>query len=111
MGSKVTVLEYMDGITPGIDREVAKKFQQILTKQGMKILTGQKVTGHKRVDGQIQVEYESVKDGKASQIAGDVVLVSTGRRPFTDGLGLDKVGIKMDNRGRIEIDDLFRTNV
>lgn len=74
-------------------------------------MTGQKVKGHSKVGDQIQVNYESVKAGKEESIMADVVLVSTGRRPFTDKLGLDKVGIKVDEKGRVEIDELFRTNL
>lgn len=110
LGCKVTVVEYLEGITPGIDREVAKQFQKILTKQGITIMTGQKVLqGVKTAEG-VELTIEGVKDQKQQVLAADVVLVATGRKAYTDSLGLDKVGIAVDTRGRVEIDHLFRTN-
>ena len=111
LGSKVTVVEFLDRITPGMDGEIAKEFQKILTKQGFTFKLGAKVTS---VDGsgkELKVTVEPAKGGAAETIACDTVLVAIGRRPYTEGLGLEAVGVKLDNRGRIETDGHLRTNV
>ncbi|WP_138380976.1 dihydrolipoyl dehydrogenase [Luteithermobacter gelatinilyticus] len=111
LGAEVTVVEYMDRITPEMDGEVSKTFQRILKKQGMTIKTSSKVTEVKKTKTAVTVTVEPAKGGEAEKIKCDVVLVSVGRRPYTNGLGLEDVGVKLDDRGRVEIDDHFRTSV
>lgn len=111
LGAKVTVVEFLDRITPGMDGEVSKHFERILKKQGMEILTSTKVTGVKSTKSGVTVSVEPVNGGDAQEIKGDVVLVSVGRKPYTDGLGLAEAGVKLDDRGRIEVNDHFETNV
>jgi len=111
LGAKVTVVEYLDTILGGMDGEVSKQFQRILAKQGMEFNLGAKVTGVvKSVDG-AKVTFEPVKGGEAQTLDADVVLVATGRKPYTAGLGLEESGVALDNRGRVEIDGHYRTNV
>jgi dihydrolipoamide dehydrogenase len=107
LGAEVTVVEYLDAITPGMDGEVAKTFERILKKQGLKFVMGaavQKVEGGK-------VSYKLRKNDKEAEIEAEVVLVATGRRPYTAGLGLEGLGVEMLPRGQIKIDDHFRTNI
>jgi dihydrolipoamide dehydrogenase len=113
LGAKVTVVEFLDRVTPGMDGEVSKEFQKILAKQGMAFKLGTKVTGVDASGGDgIAVTVEPAKGGGAPEtIACDTVLVAIGRRPYTEGLGLEKVGVRLDNRGRVETDGQFRTNV
>ncbi len=111
LGSEVTVVEFLDRITPGMDGEVAKNFQRILKKQGIKFQLGQKVTGVEASDDGCKVSIEPVKGGDTQTIDCDVVLVSIGRTPYTEGLGLEDVGVALDERGRVEIDTHFKTNV
>jgi dihydrolipoamide dehydrogenase len=101
LGSQVTVVEYLDRITPGLDGEVAKTFQRILAKQGMTFRLAMKVVGVERKNGALQVSVEPAAGGPRETIETDIVLSSIGRRPFTEGLGLDKVGLKPDARGRL----------
>ncbi len=110
LGSEVTVVEYLDRILPGTDAEVAKAFQRILEKQGFKFHLASKVTGVKAERGAASVTFEPVAGGTAQTLLTDIVLVATGRRPFTDGLGLEALGVAMD-RGRIVIDAHFQSNV
>jgi dihydrolipoamide dehydrogenase len=111
LGAKVTVVEFLDRILPGMDGEVAKQFQRILEKQGFTFQLGSKVTkvemGKK---GGATVTVEPAAGGEAKTLNADIVLVAIGRRPNTDGLGLDKVGVATE-RGRVVIDDHFKTNV
>jgi dihydrolipoamide dehydrogenase len=111
LGAKVTVVEYLDRILPGMDDEIAKQFQRILQKQGFAFHLGSKVTkvetGKK---GGATVTVEPAAGGEAKTLNADIVLVAIGRRPNTDGLGLDKAGVATE-RGRVVIDDHFRTNV
>ena len=111
LGAKVTVVEFLDRITPGMDAEIAKNFARILKKQGLEIKTGHKVTGVKKLKTSVTVTVEPAKGGDASEIKCDVVLVSVGRRPYTDDLGLDAVGVAMDEAGRVKVDGSFATNV
>ncbi|HEY6577821.1 MAG TPA: dihydrolipoyl dehydrogenase [Rhizomicrobium sp.] len=110
LGSEVTVVEFLDRITPGLDGEIAKQFQRILGRQGMKFLLSTKVGGVERAGGALRVAVESAK-GERQALEADVVLVAIGRRPFTDGLGLDAIGVARDARGRVITDAEFRTNV
>ena len=111
LGAEVTVVEFMDSITPAMDSEVTKTFARILKKQGLKIKTGTIVTGVRKTKTGAEVLTEPANGGAAEVIACDVVLLSTGRIPFTQGLGLEKVGVAMDEKGRIEVDGRFETNV
>ena len=111
LGAEVTVVEYLDRILPGMDAEVAKQFQRLLEKQGFKFKLGQKVTGVATSDKGATVTIEPAAGGEAASLDADIVLVAIGRVPYTEGLGLEGVGIAVDNRGRVEIDAHFRTNV
>ncbi|MDX2100903.1 MAG: dihydrolipoyl dehydrogenase [Alphaproteobacteria bacterium] len=112
LGAEVTVVEYLDRITPTMDGETAKTLQRILEKQGMKFRLGTKVT---KVDTSskkgVTLTVEPAAGGAAETIACDVVLVAVGRRPYVDGLGLAEVGVTVDERGRVPVDHHFRTNV
>ncbi|KQS76267.1 dihydrolipoamide dehydrogenase [Rhizobium sp. Leaf384] len=111
LGAQVTVVEYLDNILGGMDGEVSKQFQRILAKQGITFNLGAKVTGVAREGDGATVTFEPVKGGEAQTISADVVLVATGRKPYTAGLGLEEAGVALDNRGRVEIDGHFKTNV
>ncbi|PHZ83976.1 dihydrolipoyl dehydrogenase [Paremcibacter congregatus] len=111
LGAEVTVIEYMDRITPEMDGEVSKTFARILKKQGFKFKLKSKVTAVKKTKTAAIVTVEPAADGDAEEIKCDVVLVSVGRRPYTTGLGLEEAGVKLNDRGQVEIDDHFRTNV
>ncbi len=110
LGTRVTVVEYLDAITPGMDGEVQKQFQKILTKQGFKFILGAAVSGGEVADGRATVSYTAKKGGD-QKLEADVVLVATGRRPYHDGLGLDALGVKLTERGQIGIDSHFATSV
>ncbi len=111
LGTEVTVVEFLDRITPGLDGEIAKQFQRLLQRQGMKFQLSTKVTGVEKKGGALAVTIEPAAGGAAQTIETDIVLVSIGRRPFTQGLGLDKAGVKLDSRGRIATDAHYATNV
>ncbi len=111
LGAKVTVVEYLDNILGGMDGEVSKQFQRMLAKQGMEFNLGAKVTGVEKTGKGAKVTFEPVKGGEAQTLEADVVLVATGRKPYTAGLGLEEAGVVLDKRGRVEIDGHFRTNV
>jgi dihydrolipoamide dehydrogenase len=110
LGAEVEVVEFLDRILPGMDLEVAKQFQRILEKQGLVFNLSTKVAGVEAAKGGAKVKVEPREGGEARTIDADVVLVAIGRRPNTDGLGLEAVGVAMD-RGRVTIDDHFATNV
>ncbi len=110
LGADVTVIEYLDRILPGIDQEVAKQFQRILEKQGVKFLLASKVTAVEKSGDGATVSFEPVAGGDKQTIEANVVLVATGRRPYTEGLGLEEAGVTMD-RGRVVIDDHFCSSV
>ncbi|NML75815.1 dihydrolipoyl dehydrogenase [Rhizobium sp. S-51] len=111
LGAKVTVVEYLDTILGGMDGEVSKQFQRMLSKQGMEFNLGAKVTGVAKTDKGAKVTFEPVKGGEAQTVDADVVLIATGRKPYTEGLGLAEAGVALDGRGRVEIDGHYRTNV
>ena len=111
LGSQVTVVEYLDRITPGLDGEVAKNFQRILSRQGIAFKLGAKVVGVERKNGALQVAIEPAAGGARETIETDIVLSSIGRRPYTEGLGLDKVGLKLDAKGRIPVAHHYATAV
>jgi len=104
-------VEFLDRIVPGMDGEIAKQLQRILGKQGIKFRLGAKVTAAKLAETGVALTLEPAKGGAAEQLSADVVLVSIGRRPFTAGLGLDKAGVALDERGRIKTDRQYRTSV
>ncbi|NBV05926.1 MAG: dihydrolipoyl dehydrogenase [Proteobacteria bacterium] len=109
-GAEIEVVEYLDKITPAMDAEVSRNFQRILEKEGFKFRLSTKVVSVKKDKNEAKVEIESVADGKKETLAADVVLVAIGRRPNTENLGLENVGIKTNQRGFIENNHL-RTNV
>jgi dihydrolipoamide dehydrogenase len=109
LGAKVTVLEYLDRITPGVDGEVAKTFQRALTRQGIEFRLGTKVTGAKARSDGVDVTFEPVAGGASETLKADYVLLAIGRRPYTDGLGLETVGVVPDKHGFVETDH-FRTS-
>jgi dihydrolipoamide dehydrogenase len=104
LGAQVTVVEFLDRITPGMDAEVAKTFQRALTKQGMVFKLSSKVTGAKASKSGVSLTVEPVAGGAAETLEADYVLLAIGRRPYTEGLGLESVGITPDKRGFIETD-------
>ncbi|PTE21024.1 dihydrolipoyl dehydrogenase [Cereibacter changlensis JA139] len=111
LGAKVTVVEYLDAILPGMDGEVVKSFHKILAKQGLSFVMGAAVEAVTVEGGKAKVGYKLKKDGKAATIEADAVLVATGRRPFTEGLGLEALGVEMLPRGMVKIDGHFQTTV
>ena len=111
LGSEVLVVEFLDRITPGMDADVAKNFQRILKKQGMEFKLGHKVTSVETKGKRCKVTIEPSQRGDAETVECDVVLVAIGRVPYTEGLGLEDVGVKLDNRGRIITDDHYKTSV
>jgi dihydrolipoamide dehydrogenase len=111
LGAKVTVVEFLDRILPGMDGEVAKQFQRILEKQGFAFKLGAKVTGVDKSGKTLKVAVEPAAGGAAQTLEADVVLVAIGRVPYTEGLGLKEAGIALDNRGRVQIDAHFSTSV
>ena len=110
LGAEVTVVEYLDRVLPGMDAEVAKSFQRLMEKQGVKFHLSAKVTGVAKAKKGASVTFSPVAGGDAQGLDADVVLVATGRRPYVDGLGLEAVGVAME-RGRVVIDHHFATNV
>lgn len=111
LGADVTVVEYLDTVLGGMDKDVSKQFKKIMEKQGVKFELGAKVTDVKKADSGGMVTFEPVKGGDAKSIGADIVLIATGRKPYTDNLGLKEAGVAMDDRGRVEIDDHFQTSV
>jgi dihydrolipoamide dehydrogenase len=110
LGSRVTVVELLDRITPGMDLEIAGQFQRILARQGIEFKLATKVTGVTAAGNRHKVTTEPAAGGEAATLEADIVLVAIGRRPYTEGLGLEEVGVAME-RGRVVIDEHFRTNV
>ena len=111
LGAKVTVVEFLDEILPGMDGEVRKEARKIFKKQGFDIRTSTKVTKAERKGAGVTVTLEPAAGGTAETVEADVVLVSIGRRPNTEGLGLDKAGVELNKRGQIEVDHDFGTQV
>ncbi|MEJ6770916.1 MAG: dihydrolipoyl dehydrogenase [Paracoccaceae bacterium] len=111
LGTDVTVVEFLDAITPGMDAEVQKTFQKILKKQGMRFIMGAAVQDVERLKTKTKVSYKLRKDDSEHQLDTDVVLVATGRKPFTDGLGLTALGVEMSDRGQIKTNDHWQTNI
>ncbi|MDR9427632.1 MAG: dihydrolipoyl dehydrogenase [Salibaculum sp.] len=111
LGAEVTVIEYLDTITPGMDAEVQKGFQKLLKKQGMDFIMGAAVQGVETLKTKAKVTYKLRKDDSKHVLDADTVLVATGRKPYTDGLGLEALGVEMSDRGQIKTDAHFATNV
>ncbi|MFL6778336.1 MAG: dihydrolipoyl dehydrogenase [Sphingomicrobium sp.] len=111
LGAKVTCVEFLDQILPGFDGDVRKEANKIMKKQGIEFKLGTKVTGVTAKGGKASLAVEPAKGGASETIEADCVLVSIGRRPNTEGLGLDKAGLQVNNRGQIETDHEFRTKV
>ena len=111
LGSSVTVLEYLDFITPGMDREVSNEFQKILTKQGIKFKLNNKVTSVKEVLNKVVVDFTHNKTQERGREECDKVLVAVGRKPYTEGLNLTKLGIKKDAQGKIEVNKKLQTSI
>jgi dihydrolipoamide dehydrogenase len=111
LGAKVTCIEFLDQILPGMDGDVRKEANKIFKKQGIEFKLGTKVTGASVKGGKATLTMEPAKGGASETIEADCVLVSIGRKPNTDGLGLDKIGLELNNRGQIETDHDFRTSV
>jgi dihydrolipoamide dehydrogenase len=111
LGTQVTVVEYLDAITPGMDAEVAKTFQRILTKQGLKFVLGAAVQSVTKTKSGATVSYKLKKNDTEATLDADIVLVATGRKPYTQGLGLEALGVELGPRGTIKTDTHWRTNI
>ena len=111
LGAEVTVIEYLDAITPGMDGEVQKVFQRTLKKQGLNFIMGAAVQKVETARGKARLTYKLRKDDSEHDLDADVVLVATGRKPYTEGLGLDALGIEITRGGQIKVDDHWQTNV
>jgi len=111
LGAEVTVIEYLDRLVPGMDAEIAKTFERVLGKQGIKFRLSTKVTGAVRGNDGVTLTVEPAKGGEAEQIKADVVLVAIGRRAYTEHLGLQEAGVTLDDRGRVQVDAHYATNV
>jgi dihydrolipoamide dehydrogenase len=111
LGAEVTVVEFLDRITPGVDTEIANAFMRILKKQKMKFKMSTKVIASRIENGKVYLDVEASKGGKPDTLEADIVLVATGRRPYTNGLGLETLGVAMDDKGRVLVDKQYRTNV
>ena len=111
LGSEVTVVEFLDAITPGMDAEVQKTFQRTLKKQGLSFIMGAAVQKTEATKTKAKVHYKLRKDDSEHVLDADVVLVATGRKPFTDGLGLAALGVDMSERGQIKVGNDWQTNI
>ena len=111
LGTDVTVVEFLDAITPGMDSDVARAFQKILKNQGLKFILGAAVQGTEIKNDKVTVTYKLLKDDSEHTLQADTVLVATGRKPFTKGLGLEELGVEISERGQIKTDDHYRTNI
>lgn len=111
LGAEVTVVEFLDVALPGMDAEVSKQMKRILEKQGIKFKMKTKVTGAKTAKSGVTLTMEPRDGGDKETMKADVVLVSIGRRPYIESLGLDKIGVKVSDRGFVEVDEDFQTNV
>lgn len=111
LGTKVTVIEYLDRILPTMDGDVSKEMRKILAKQGMEFKLSTKVTSAEKTKGSVKLSLEAAAGGNTEILEVETVLLAIGRRPYTQGLGLEKAGVAIDERGRVVIDDHFQTNV
>lgn len=111
LGADVTVVEFLDAITPGMDADIVRAFQKTLTKQGLKFVLGAAVQGTEIKNNKATVTYKLRKDDSEHTVQADTVLVATGRKPFTTGLGIEDLDVAVSDRGQIQTDDHYRTNV
>ncbi|THH36041.1 dihydrolipoyl dehydrogenase [Aliishimia ponticola] len=111
LGAEVTVVEYLDVVTPGMDGEVQKTFQRLLKKQGLEFIMGAAVQSVETMKTKAKVNYKLRKDDSDHTIDADVVLVATGRKPYTDGLGLEALGVELSERGQVKVGKDWQTNV
>ncbi len=111
LGAEVTVVEFLDRILPGMDNEISKEMKKILVKQGIEFKLETKVTGAKVTLKGVELSLEAAKGGSAETLSADIVLVAVGRKALTAGLGLDKAGVVLDERGRVKTDHGFKTNI
>ena len=111
LGTNVTVVEYLDFITPGMDREISNEFQKILTKQGIQFKLNNKVTAVTNTKNKVVVDYTNNTTAATERKECDKVLVSVGRKPYTEGLNLSKIGVKKDGKGRIEVNNKLQTSI
>jgi dihydrolipoamide dehydrogenase len=111
LGAEVTIVEFLDHILPGIDREIANQFHRMLQKQGLAFKLSSKVTAVDTSGNSLKVKVEPAAGGTAETLEADVVLVAIGRVPYTEGLGLEALGVKKDNRGRVVVDPHYKTSV
>ncbi len=111
LGSAVTVVEFLDRITPGMDGELSRSLQRVLAKQGFDFRLGTKVISAKRGANGVTLTLEPAQGGAKEEMTADIVLVAVGRRPYTEGLGLEAIGVVVDNKGRVKVDENFATNV
>ena len=111
LGAQVTVVEFLDGVLPGMDGEVRRQAQRLFEKQGMAFKLSSKVTAVDSSGKRLKANIEPAKGGAAETIEADVVLVAIGRVPYTEGLGLKELGVKLDERGRVVVDHYYATNV
>jgi len=111
LGSEVTILEFLDQITPGMDLEICKALQKQLAKQGLTFVLGAAVQSAEPGDDGVHVTYKLRKDDSEASLDADVVLVATGRRPYAEGLGLDAAGVALTERGQVKVDDRWKTSV
>jgi dihydrolipoamide dehydrogenase len=111
LGAQVTVVEFLDRLIPGNDGEIAKHFERLLAKQGLKFRLSSKVTGARATDAGVTLTVQPVKGGAAEEITADVVLLAIGRRPYTEGLGVAEAGVALDAAGRVKTDGNFATNI
>ncbi len=111
LGSEVTVIEFLDRLVPSMDTEIARTFERVLGKQGIRFRLGTKVTAARPGNDGVTLTLEPAKGGAAEELSADIVLLAIGRRPSTDGLGLAEAGVETDERGRVRSDGHYRTNV
>lgn len=111
LGADVTVIEYLDNILPGMDGEVRKEAKKIFAKQGLDFKLSSKVTGAKTTPKGVELSVEPASGGDTETMKADIVLMAIGRKPYTENLGLENVGVMLDDRGRIEVDEFFETSV
>ncbi len=111
LGSEVTVIEYLENITPNMDREISIEFKKILIKQGIKFKMGSKVNFVQNEGSGVLINYTDIKNSKEETLKFDKVLVSVGRKPYTEGLNVTKVGVKKDSKGRIEVNEKLQTAI
>lgn len=111
LGAKVTVIEFLNEVLATMDGEISRQFRKLMEEQGIEYRLGTKVTTITKSDSMAEVTFESVKDGSVGVLEADVVLIATGRSPYTEGLGLEDIGVQLDKRGFIETDACWKTNV